>query len=325
MVESVKVSVIIIFLNGEQFIEEAIESVLAQTYQDWELILVNDGSTDASTEIAKYFAEQYPEQVLYFEHPARANRGKGTSRNLGIQNSRGEYVAFLDADDVWMPAKLAEQVEILKAYPEAKVLYGNTLYWYGWTKSSQDEERDFIPPLGINSNTVVEPPSLLARFLRGKAAVPCTCSIILSRDLALKVGGFEAEFIGVNNIYEDQAFYAKICLEAAVCVADQCWDKYRQHPDASMAAARSTGQEYLARRFYLNWLADYLNKQGIVDQDLWIALRKELWRNRHYHYPQPSRRSGRFDAFVGWVKKWILRLEELAIPSSFSVWFWCRR
>lgn len=318
------VSTITIFLNAEKFIQEAIESVVTQTYQNWELLLVNDGSIDASTDIAKLYARQYPEQVRYMEHPGRANRGKGASRNLGIQHSRGKYVAFLDADDVWLPTKLEQQVEILKSHPNTKALYGNTLYWYGWTLRAQDEERDYMPALRIHPNTVVEPPSLLARFLRGKAAVPCTCSIILRRDLVLKVGGFETKFVEIDNIYEDQAFYAKVCLESPVYVAGQCWDKYRQHPDSSMTKALATGQEIAARRYFLDWLVGYLEEREIVDQELWTSLRKELWRNRHYHYPLNSRRTGQIDAVVGRIKKWILRIEESIIPASISNWFWCR-
>jgi glycosyltransferase involved in cell wall biosynthesis len=94
------ISVIIIFLNSEEFIQEAIESVFAQTYNNWELLLVDDGSTDGSTNIALQYAEQHGERVRYLEHNNRQNRGMSASRNLGIREAKGEYIAFLDADDV---------------------------------------------------------------------------------------------------------------------------------------------------------------------------------------------------------------------------------
>ena len=78
------VTVITIFLNAERFIEEAIESVLAQSYAEWELLLVDDGSTDASTEIALRYAEQYPQKVRYFQHTEHENHGISASQNLGI-------------------------------------------------------------------------------------------------------------------------------------------------------------------------------------------------------------------------------------------------
>src|SRR5215467_1200932 len=113
------VSVIMIFLDAEKFIQEAIESVFAQTYANWELLLVDDGSTDASSEMALRYAEQYPTKVRYLEHEGHQNRGMSASRNRGINNARGEYIAFLDADDVWLPLKLEQQTAILESQPEA--------------------------------------------------------------------------------------------------------------------------------------------------------------------------------------------------------------
>jgi glycosyltransferase involved in cell wall biosynthesis len=77
------VSVVVIFLNAADFIEEAIESVIAQTFADWELLLVDDGSTDASTGIAKAYAARHPGRVFYLTHEGRENRGMSASRNLG--------------------------------------------------------------------------------------------------------------------------------------------------------------------------------------------------------------------------------------------------
>ena len=80
-----KVSVIVIFLDAGKFITESIESVLAQTYANWELILVDDGSSDQSTSIAKDYARRFPDKILYFDHPGHKNLGKSTSRNLGVK------------------------------------------------------------------------------------------------------------------------------------------------------------------------------------------------------------------------------------------------
>src|SRR5262245_21147944 len=103
MSRTLLVSVIISFLNAERFIQEAIESVFAQGYEHWELLLVDDGSTDESTAIARRYTAQHPERVRYLEHAGHQNRGLSASRNLGIRHAQGEYIAFLDADDVWLP------------------------------------------------------------------------------------------------------------------------------------------------------------------------------------------------------------------------------
>ena len=94
MVSKPLVSVITIFFNAQKFIEEAIQSVLAQTYPSWELLLVDDGSTDASTEIARGFAEQHLDKVRFLEHDSHKNRGMSASRNLGIRNAVGRIYRF---------------------------------------------------------------------------------------------------------------------------------------------------------------------------------------------------------------------------------------
>ena len=113
------VSIIIPFLNSERFLSETIESVLHQSYTQWELLLVDDGSTDSSTRIAKECAARLPEKIRYLEHAGHRNRGLTCSRNLGARNSCGEYLAFLDSDDVWLPHKLDAQVALMDSQLEA--------------------------------------------------------------------------------------------------------------------------------------------------------------------------------------------------------------
>src|SRR5688572_12616840 len=102
-----KISVITCFLNTELYIRETIESVLKQDYNNWELLLIDDGSVDRSTGIAKEFAAKYPDKIIYLEHENHINKGSGASRNLGIKKTSGTLIAFLDADDVWLPDMLS--------------------------------------------------------------------------------------------------------------------------------------------------------------------------------------------------------------------------
>ncbi|MCZ6672445.1 MAG: glycosyltransferase family A protein, partial [Verrucomicrobia bacterium] len=132
------VSVIIIFLNEERFFKEAIESVLAQTYDNWELLLVDDGSTDDSSFIARHYASQRPDQIHYLEHEGHANLGMSASRNLGVRHATGQYISYVDGDDVWIANKLERQVAILDSHPEAVMVYGPVQLWYSWTGQPQD-------------------------------------------------------------------------------------------------------------------------------------------------------------------------------------------
>src|SRR5262245_30409625 len=117
-----KVSVVMIFFNAERFIGEAIDSILAQTYSSWELMLVDDGSADGSTEIAKSYARRYPAKIVYLEHEQHRNQGMSASRNLGIHYCTGKHIAFLDSDDVWLPHKLERQVAIIESQPETAMV-----------------------------------------------------------------------------------------------------------------------------------------------------------------------------------------------------------
>jgi glycosyltransferase involved in cell wall biosynthesis len=237
--------------------------------------LVDDGSTDGSTQIALRYAEQYPEKVRYLEHPGHQNRGISTSRNLGVSEAKGEYIAFLDADDVWLPHKLEQQVALLRAYPEATVLYGNTQRWYSWTGKPEDSQRDFLQKLVVRSNTLVEPPALLTlSYPLGKGTAPSLSNLMLRRGVVERAGGFEERFRGG---YEDQAFMVKTYLKEPVFVASESdyWDKYRLHPDSCIAAMERTGQHRSVRLFFLDWLAKYLSEQGVEDTDVWRLLQGE--------------------------------------------------
>src|SRR6187431_834910 len=130
--DSPLVSVIMIFHNAERFLNEAVRSVLGQTFGDIELLLIDDGSTDGSTGAAGKFAGEFPGLVHVFEHPEHANRGMSASRNLGMVSARGELIAFLDSDDVWEPNHLAEQVHLLRSHPAVGMVCGRAMNWRSW-------------------------------------------------------------------------------------------------------------------------------------------------------------------------------------------------
>ena len=317
------VSVIIIFYNTENFLEEAIESVFSQTYNEWELLLVDDGSTDRSNVIAQQYAKKYPLKVRYLNHPGNQNRGKPASRNLGIRKASGEYIAFLDADDIWYPAKLEQQVAILETEPEAAMVYGLSQWWYSWTGKPEDSQSDFVHRLGVLPNTLVNPPEMLFSFLfKQEAAIPCPSNILVRRKVIEEIGGFEESFIGTANIYEDQVLYAKICLKYRVVGVNACWDRYRQHPDSSCAIAEKAGQEIEARRFFLNWLGSYLSEEGVNDPEILHALRKEIWRNRHPGIQHVLRK---IELIRGQVKTLPFRAAQRFLPAPVYDWLRARR
>lgn len=278
------VSVIVIFLNEERFLGDAISSIEAQTFTDWELLLVDDGSTDGSSGFAQRLALESSDRIRYLEHPGHRNLGMSASRNLGLEHARGEFVAFLDGDDVWLEEKLRDQVALMRRFPDIAMVYGRTLYWHSWTGRPEDADLDDLTEGGDHIGTVVAPPGLLRRFLEDGDIYPCMCSIMVRRAVAEAVDGFVDTFRDAN---EDMTFHTKIFLEHPVLVADRCWDRYRIHPDSFWVRRRREGRlpfpehTHPDHRAYLLWTEAALRQRGIDDPDLWRLLNRALWPYRH--------------------------------------------
>lgn len=112
---STKVSIVVPVYNKELYILDCLESIVSQTLQDWECILVDDGSTDKSVSIIRDFVSSHPQNWSII---CKENEGPSAARNVGIMSARGEYLAFLDADDMWLPDKLAKQVAYMDLHRE---------------------------------------------------------------------------------------------------------------------------------------------------------------------------------------------------------------
>jgi len=153
------ISVIIPTYNRAPFLREALDSVFAQTEKDFELIVVDDGSTDATRELAA----EYGERLRYFFQP---NAGASAARNLGLQNARGRFIAFLDSDDLWQPKKLARQIAWMNAYPEIMLCYTDEIWIRRGVRVNQKKihakSGGWIYPLCL-PRCIISPSSVLMR------------------------------------------------------------------------------------------------------------------------------------------------------------------
>lgn len=269
------VSVIIPFFNVEPFLRETIESVFNQDYTNWQLILVDDGSTDDSTTIAKEYASKFPSKVFYTNHPAKENRGVCATRNLGIKNAIGEIIAFLDSDDVWSRKKLSEQIGLVLKYPNVAMFCEASVYWYSWDQTNKKDDIVFV---GVPADHIYQPPYLaLHLYPLKKAAAPCPSSIIIRRELLNKIGGFEEIFVGKVAFFEDQAFLFKVYMNAPVFVSSSSNNFYRIHKKSAMAPAREQREYKRAGvKFFLIWAKTYLNRNGNANREIVAVLNKAL-------------------------------------------------
>ena len=287
--ERPRVSVITIFLDGEAFIAEAIESVIAQTFNDWELLLVDDGSGPAATTIAKSYAARYPDKIRYFDHPGHINRGMSATRNLGIRHARAENIAFLDVDDCFLPSKLFDQIAVLDAHPEVGLVCGTAIYWNSWSTGE-----DIVCPIGHRQDVVLRPPeAALSVYPLGATRAPC--DYLVRADLVRALGGFEEKFTGM---FEDQAFLIKLYLVASVYFCSSPSVKYRQHANSCVATVTNAGKLDQAKENFLNWFEGYIKTKAQIDSRIVSSLRRRLLYYRHpyiyYVLKIPSRLRNRY-------------------------------
>jgi len=266
------VTVILCFFNEEQFIREAIESVIAQDYQKWELLLMDDGSSDSSIDIAKHYEENYPGRIFYHHHPGHINKGLSASRNAGISRANGEYIAFLDADDVWLPRKLNNQLRIFRRHDQVTVILEASTYWKSWTDASL---ADIVIPVGAREGVYTPPKLMTALYPLGKGAAPCPSGIIAHRHV-FKRSRFEESFQGVYQMYEDQAFLCKVYLKEKVFVSAACNNKYRQRASSLVSSVHHAGKYHAVRGFYLRWFEQYLKHQAVEFKVVDSLLEKAL-------------------------------------------------
>ncbi|NNE35782.1 MAG: hypothetical protein HKN13_11120, partial [Rhodothermales bacterium] len=201
--------------------------------------------------------------------------------------------------------------------PEVGMLYGNARYWFSWSGRSEDTNRDYFPVMGIAPDSILLPPAFVIRLIAGNIAVPCTCSVIVRRDVVERVGGFDE----LPTMYDDQRFYARVALAEPVMVSDVCWDWYRQHPASTTAAAAGKGQVRAQHFIFLEWLKRECAEVGVQDEEVWIALRRQRW---YYREPVWLASYPAATWFVRRLRKAMGRVEKM-LPSFVRRHLWSRR
>ena len=172
------ISVIIPAYNAEEFIAKTLESVLSQTYQNIEILVVDDGSTDTTAEIVKSFAQK-DSRISFFQ---QSNVGVAAARNLAIQKSKGEYIAPIDADDIWYPPNLEKQVKCLTSSASSVGLV------YSW---SLDINEEGLLTGGFYNSTIKGEvyTALVYKYFIGNAS-----SSLIRRACFEKIGGYNCQF-----------------------------------------------------------------------------------------------------------------------------------
>ena len=197
------VSVITPAFNSGRFVTETINSVLSQTYQNWELIIVDDGSTDETVRIVKSFQEK-DNRIKLFEN--ESNKGSAFSRNLALRNAKGKWIAFLDSDDLWMSDKLEKQIKYMEEND----------YHFSYTNYSE------INADGEKNGIIVTGPKKVTKTgMFNYCWLGCLTVM------------YDAEYVGVIQIADikknnDYAMWLKVCRKADCYLLDENLALYRR-------------------------------------------------------------------------------------------------
>ena len=199
-----KISIIIPTYNYAQYICEAIESVLNQTYKDFKIIVIDDGSTDNTKEVIKPYLNKM--KYIY-----QQNSGPSAARNRGIQEAKGEYIAFLDADDIWLPQKLELQIKFMEKEKEVGLIFSDMILFNekGIIKNSFLKEKLFFNKLSIKplSSTEKVIYDNVFNALLQENFIP-TNTVIVKKECFNKVGFFDKTLFSV----EDRDMWLRIGL-----------------------------------------------------------------------------------------------------------------
>jgi GT2 family glycosyltransferase len=209
MPKMVAISVIIPAYNAQCTILETVDSVLQQTFFDFELIVIDDGSIDQTVELLKKISDPRLKVFSY------TNGGLPVARNRGIAHASGDYIAFLDADDVWTLDKLELQLAALKAVPEAGVVYS-------WTCNMSQTGEAFYPGHSVTYSGNVYAQLLLGNFLASGS------NCLIRRDAIASIGEFDPAL----KSYEDWDYWLRLAARYPFVVVPKYQILYRQSPGA---------------------------------------------------------------------------------------------
>ena len=262
-----KFSIIIPLYNKAPYIRKALETVCAQTYRDYEIIVVNDGSTDDSAVVAESYL-QHAEGICY-TIISQDNAGVAAARNNGVVHAQGDYLAFLDADDWWEPDYLARMAELIADYPQAGVYGCNYVYY----KPGKTRVALNIPTGYINYPKA---------YYEGSAMPIWTGATIMPKTVLEEMGGFP---LGIK-LGEDFLLWAKTALHYKVAFLNEPLAYYNNDVPANMRATRNLHEpeHHMLFRLDLSFGDEKLSEdwQRLLDK-LRVNGLLDYWMSEAYH------------------------------------------
>lgn len=230
-------SVVIPLYNKADTIERTIRSVWSQSFKDYELIVVNDGSTDGSLSVAQRLAKECAFKII-----DKPNGGVSSARNAGANAAAGRYVALLDGDDIWYPNHLQQLADAIAKHPEVK------FFGTGYERISGKYIYYTIPWGGCRVKDVY------SAFRYGQPIN--TSTVAIARDLWMKVGGFDERY----SFYEDYEFFFRLGLHTKCCIVRKISGRYMS--DANESATKTCRALTTETRPHIKFLDEQIKSRA---------------------------------------------------------------
>jgi teichuronic acid biosynthesis glycosyltransferase TuaG len=230
------ISIIMPAFNSQKYIGASIESVLQQTYQNWELLVVNDGSVDDTEKVVKFYAEKDVRIKYYYQQ----NSGQGAARNLALSIAQGNFIAFLDSDDLWLPTKLSLQINVIKSN---KV---DLVFCAGYIITNEELYPIEIASFSQNDSLLI-PNQSIKRLINGNYIM--ILSVLVTKASLLEVSGFNSDRL-IQNAEDYHLWLKLLCANKKFFYLSDRLFYYRKHPD------QSTKNLYQSRLREINVYAD---------------------------------------------------------------------
>lgn len=263
--DSVLVSVIIPTFNRAQYIGEAIDSIIAQTYTNWECIIVDDGCTDNTAEILQDYTKR-DSRIKYVVRPEQFKKGSNGSRNYGVTVSQGKLIAFNDDDDIWLPEKLEQQVPIFKSHPEVGLVTGHIEY----VNQKGQRSGRVIKQVGNHGKVFKD------LLLKNRMSM---ITPVVRREVFDKVGFFNTDF----KIFEDWEFWRRVAYYYPFYSLDTVLACVRKHDANTSLIVTNNPLEQYQRYNSLNtallgWGKDFFTKADLklIEKQSWKRYKQLL-------------------------------------------------
>jgi len=240
-----RVSVVIPTYNHEKYVGECIQSVLDQTYQDFEIVITDDGSTDGTVNVIKEFGDS---RIRLYTHAE--NKGACTAVNNCIRKAAGEYIAALNSDDAWEPTKLERQVNFLDSHPEIGAVFTRVSFW--------DEAGNSIGPDNYEHFYVFEKENRSRyewlRYFFSSGNCLCHPSVLIRNECYGKVGLYDERLANIP----DQDMWTRLCFKYDIHILNEKLVRFRILADKSSASADKPSTHIRSSFEYLQILNHYL-------------------------------------------------------------------